>query len=152
MIAKITYDDYLPLLLSGQYNLGSYKGYEPETDPTITNVFSTVALRFGHFTVPFNVLKMNNDGEIKEKIKVRDSVMNPSKITVGEDIGMILKGEANNIMKKRSIRMSNELRNFLVQGPKNRNVLLDLAALNIQRGRDHGLPDYNTFRRFMGLQ
>ena len=47
--------------------------------------------------------------------------------------------------------MSNELRNFLIPSPGN-NTFLDLAAINIQRGRDHGLPDFNTFRRFFGMK
>ena len=46
--------------------------------------------------------------------------------------------------------MVDELRNALF--PVGRGNGLDLAAMNIQRGRDHGLPDFNSVRKYLGLK
>ena len=53
-------------------------------------------------------------------------------------------------MKNIDVQIVDSLRSFLFHIPPSAG--LDLVALNIQRGRDHGLPDYNTCRERLGLK
>jgi hypothetical protein len=52
------------------------------------------------------------------------------------------------LAQKVDTKFTDSVRNFLF-GTNTKG--LDLAAIGIQRGRDHGLPDYNTVRRAIGL-
>lgn len=58
----ITYKHWLPLILGseGMKMLGEYKGYNPNTNAGITNVFATAALRFGHSLINPTLERLNS--------------------------------------------------------------------------------------------
>lgn len=49
-IQHITYKHWMPFVVGpeGMDQLGEYKDYNPRLHPSISNVFATAALRFGH--------------------------------------------------------------------------------------------------------
>ncbi|KAK7108956.1 hypothetical protein V1264_013088 [Littorina saxatilis] len=67
----------------------------------------------------------------------------------GQGMTMVLNGLIRDHSQKRDRFMNTDLTDHLFQTKDGRS--LDLASLNIQRGRDHGLPSYNSFRKFCGL-
>ena len=48
------------------------------------------------------------------------------------------------------VHITEDLRSMLFVNP-GKVTGLDLSVFNIQRGRDHGLPDYNSMREAYGL-
>lgn len=49
-IQHITYKLWMPFIVGpeGMRQLGKYEEYNPQLHPSISNVFATAALRFGH--------------------------------------------------------------------------------------------------------
>lgn len=71
------------------------------------------------------------------------------------DIEPMILGLLNQNAQKVDGSFANELKNhlFVEHSPKRQTHFGgDLVARNIQRGRDHGIPDYNTFRKICNLQ
>lgn len=147
-LQAITYNEFLPALL-GENALRSYRGYRPSVNPGIATEFSTAAFRLGHSLLGNDVEFLDNFGnEVAEEIPLREAFFNPG-LLAETGVDSILKYLASDPAQELDNHVVDEVRNFLF-GPPGAGGF-DLASLNIQRGRDHGLADYNTVRAAYGL-
>jgi len=83
-------------------------------------------------------------------IPLSSTFFNPELMYVPGELDKFLVGLATQPRQKFDNVVSQQLTNHLFQG-KNNQFGMDLVALNIQRGRDHGLPGYNAFREVCGF-
>jgi peroxidase len=152
-LQKITYDEFLPALLGANtpaaQTLHAYSGYNPAVNPGISTEFSTAAFRLGHSLLNEDIQFLDNDGNpVRDEMRLKDSFFDPRSV---QDVGIdpLLKYSASDRTQEIDTKVVDDLRNFLFGQPGQGGF--DLAALNIQRGRDHGLADYNTVRVAYGL-
>jgi peroxidase len=152
-VQKITYSDWLPALL-GPGAIGPYQGYDPTVDATIATEFSAAAFRIGHTMLNGTILRLDASGNsIPEGgLTLRDHFFAPSTIADGGGISPLLRGLIAQPAQEIDVHIVDDVREFLFGpfGPPG-SVGFDLASLNIQRGRDHGLCDYNAMRSAFGL-
>ncbi|TWU24246.1 peroxidase [Novipirellula galeiformis] len=148
-LQSITYNEFLPALL-GDNAISDYEFYDASVDPSVANEFSTAAFRFGHSAVRDKVDFVGNDGlEVRDAVLLSHAFFNP---TLLEETGIdsILKAGASSMSQEVDMEVVDSLRNFLFGIPGAGG--LDLVSLNIQRGRDHGLADFNSVRTAYGLE
>lgn len=144
----ITYNEFLPTLL-GADALKPYNGYRSDVNPGISNEFSTAAFRVGHTLLGEDIDFLDNDGnDVREPVELRDAFFNPD-VLKETGVDPILNYLATANAREVDTKVVEDVRNFLF-GPPGAGGF-DLASLNIQRGRDHGLADYNAARAAYGL-
>ncbi|KAK7102721.1 chorion peroxidase-like [Littorina saxatilis] len=158
IMQNIFYSEWLPLVLSkdvrGAYGLwtGFRVAYSTSVDPSIINAFSAAAFRFGHTLIP---REYNVSGVI---FPLRKLFFRPD--LVFDNFHGMLKAlvdptnedmQAQQIDQHLVVEVTGHLFEPADQEPDAPSRGLDLVALNIQRGRDHGLPPYNEFRKICGL-
>jgi Ca2+-binding RTX toxin-like protein len=123
-------------------------------DPAISSEFANAVYRFGHSMLneDLNIYTLKADGTPQ-----LDANGNPVNSPMGliqaftNPLGFVAAGGAAGIIAGAQAQVGNEIDEF-VTGALRNNLLglpLDLAALNIARGRDTGVPTFNLFRNQM---
>ncbi len=151
LIQKITYVDYLPKVLGYKnydFFIGPYQGYNPLVDPSIPNAFATAAYRYGHSLVRpfFDRLGENYRPIPVGPLNLVDAFFAPDQFRTSLGTDPIMRGWVSTNSRRMDEFVNSVLTTQLFQTPLSPG--LDLASLNIQRGRDHGLSPYLIYRNF----
>ncbi len=148
-LQAVTYNEWLPTVL-GAGAVAPYRGYDPRANPAAGAEFATAGFRLGHSMLADDIQFLGNDGRpVRAGVSLGEAFFNPALVS-GNGIEPLLKYLASDPMSEVDTKVVDGVRNLLLAVP-GATVKLDLAALNVQRGRDHGLADYNTVRAAYGL-
>ncbi|XP_028127877.1 heme peroxidase 2-like [Diabrotica virgifera virgifera] len=160
LIQHITYNEFLPILLGPEvlhlFELelgfkGFYKGYDTKINPMMANAFSTAAYRFGHSMVQNSFIRTDRRHRpIFNNVSLHEEFTNFENIWSFGSVDRTILGFCNQPAQRRDEFICDELSNHLFQ-PTDMQFGMDLAAINIQRGRDHGIPPYTSWREPCGL-
>ncbi len=139
-LQAITYNEFLPALM-GRHAPAKQGAYDAAMNPTVLNEFPTVFLRLGHSMLANEFQRVLNNGQAADggPLPLEEAFERPDKLATSVDLDLFLKGLSVEIQEETDLQ--------LVEGM--RIALLD--AIDIQRARDHGIPDYNTLRAAYGL-
>lgn len=147
-IQAITYNEWLPALLGNTPELTT-GNYNPTLNPGLINEFSSAAFRLGHSLLGDGVEFLDDSGApMAEPMPLSMVFFNPP-VVAQHGIEPILKYLASDAASELDNKIVDGVRNFLFGRPGAGG--LDLACLNIMRGRDHGLASYKQARRAFGM-
>ncbi|KNC28244.1 Chorion peroxidase [Lucilia cuprina] len=163
-MAHITYNEFLPILLGREWadrkgitpqkdNLNAPDTYDHNVNPSIANCFAAAAFRFAHTLLPglFNVTSNHSNPEYMELHKM---LFNPFSLWQNGGIDNALLIATNTPVQRVDRFFSLEITQHLFEDNSDDHLPacgLDLVSLNIQRGRDHGLPAYPVYRKHCQL-
>ncbi|XP_055533794.1 peroxidasin isoform X2 [Wyeomyia smithii] len=156
MMQYITYEQWLPEIIGkqGMNALGAYTGYDSTINPSVSNEFATAALRFGHSLINPMLHRLNESFEpiTQGHIPLHKAFFAPWRIAYEGGVDPLLRGlfSVPAKLKKPDQNLNTDLTEKLFETAHA--VALDLAAINIQRSRDHAIPGYNDYRKFCGMK
>jgi peroxidase len=156
--SNIVFGEFLPLILgtdsifpAGQLSTQ----YNPKIDPSIVNEFSVAAFRFGHTLLNGNFDRLDpSTGVLLDSYLLRFNFDKDTLYKEDPDRGMttIVKGLSSQRAQTFDQFLTQEVTNFLFSKKKDDFLFgEDLVTRNIQRGRDHSIQPWLSYRKWCGI-
>lgn len=155
----VTYSEFVPILIGRRmmkkFGLEPLKegysfNYREDLNPGILGAFSTAAFRFHSLVASWFELRTEDD-KVVDRFRLSNTYFDPSLLYKRGAFDLLINGLVQQPTQKNDQYFSEEVGLHLFR-PRGGSFGMDLAALNIQRGRDHGLPGYNKWRELCGLR
>ena len=147
-IQVITYSEYLPSI---GIILPDYVGYNSSINPQVSNeYFLLVAPSFSNQRNDgWLLLNDSRVGISGSPLELEQGYWNMDPI-LDDGIAPLIRGASYESQRENDLAMVPNLRNLL-SGKSSWPGWMDICAMDIQRGRDRGLTDYNSLRDDLGL-
>ncbi|KAF9281335.1 hypothetical protein BGZ74_002412 [Mortierella antarctica] len=143
LLQRITFTEYLANVLGT--TPPAYTGYKPDLLPGIDSMFATSFFRYGHTELPESYQILNKQNQLVEILSFNDTRTRQILEDFGfEDIARLLARQAQ---EEVDIYYADGTRNYI----SDTRAPLDLAMLDVLRGRDRLLPKYNEARTIFNL-
>ncbi|KAL1132705.1 hypothetical protein AAG570_010657, partial [Ranatra chinensis] len=154
----INYYEFLPIFLGASnmyeqnliYKTNSYvDDYREDIDPRTSNGHATGAFRYFHTAIQGQLQLIGEERSVYGALRLSDFLNRPGIVEEGNNLDHLTRGMTTQSQEQVDQFHTSEITDFLFRNgmPFGR----DLKAIDIQRGRDHGLASYNDFREFCGL-
>jgi len=145
--------EWLPIIIGSNFmksyglfplSSGFSSDYSDSFDPRINNEFAAAAFRFGHSMIP-KTFKSVDSFRSQTTLNMRELFFKPASLKNPSFLDGLVRGMTEQGSQLWDSSFVPDVRNHLFESSPGRGGL-DLVAVNIQRGRDHGLPGYNKYR------
>jgi peroxidase len=154
----IVFKEWLPTIIGTNFmrvyglwplSSGHSFDYANNFDPRINNEFSAAAFRFGHSMIPKTLKAIMRSGRDQSTtsstiLDMREVFFQPKELARPGFLDGMVRGMSGQGSQAWDSSFVDDIRNHLFESSPGKGGL-DLVALNIQRGRDHGLPGYNNY-------